>query len=74
MPQSSTTDRIAYTITATCRATGLGRTTIYAALKAGTLSARKAGRRTLILARDLEDFLNKLPPARGPSTSKKCGS
>jgi excisionase family DNA binding protein len=64
---------LAHTIKAACQVSGLGRTTIYAALKAGSLSARKSGRRTLILAHDLEDFLNKLPPARGPSTSKNCG-
>jgi excisionase family DNA binding protein len=64
MRQSPTTDRIAYTITATCRATGLGRTTIYAAIKSGTLSARKCGRRTLILAADLEEFLGRLPTTK----------
>jgi excisionase family DNA binding protein len=61
---------LAHTIKAACRVSGLGRTTLYAALKAGSLSAHKCGRRTLILARDLEDFLNNLPPARGQSTSK----
>jgi excisionase family DNA binding protein len=61
---------LAHTIKAACRVSGLGRTTIYAALKAGSLSAHKCGRRTLILARDLEEFLQKLPPARGQSTSK----
>jgi len=55
---------LAHTITAACRLTGLGRTTIYAALKSGALSARKCGRRTLILAADLETFLDNLPSAR----------
>jgi excisionase family DNA binding protein len=54
----------AFTIIAACRLTGLGRTTIYAALKSGALSARKCGRRTLILAADLEAFLDSLPSAR----------
>jgi len=60
----------AHTIKAACRISGLGRTTIYAALKSGALSARKCGRRTLILADDLEAFLQKLPPARGQLKSK----
>jgi excisionase family DNA binding protein len=55
-------DRLALRIRDVCRLTGLGRTTIYAAIKAGDLVARKLGRRTVILAADLEAFLNKLPP------------
>ena len=65
---------LAHTIKAACRVSGLGRTTIYSALKSGALSARKYGRRTLILAADLEEFLQKLPPARGQSKSKNGGS
>jgi excisionase family DNA binding protein len=61
---------LAHTISAACRISGLGRTTIYGALKSGALSARKCGRRTLILADDLDDFLHKLPPARGQPSSK----
>jgi excisionase family DNA binding protein len=62
---------LAYGVTAACRISGLGRTTIYAALKSGALSARKCGRRTLILADDLEAFLRKLPSARGESSPPK---
>jgi excisionase family DNA binding protein len=51
----------ALTIAAACRVSALGRTTLYAALKSGALSARKCGRRTLILAADLEEFLRALP-------------
>ena len=54
----------AFTIAAACRVSALGRTTLYAALKSGALSARKCGRRTLILAADLETFLDNLPSAR----------
>ena len=54
----------AYRIADVCKVTGLGRTTMYAALKSGALSARKCGRRTLILAADLETFLDNLPSAR----------
>ncbi len=54
----------AFTIASACRVSALGRTTLYAALKSGALSARKCGRRTLILAADLEKFLDNLPSAR----------
>lgn len=40
---------------------GLSRTSIYEALKRGELSARKAGRRTLIAFADLEAYLASLP-------------
>jgi excisionase family DNA binding protein len=38
-----------------------GRTTIYAAIKAGALKARKIGRRTIILDEDLRGWLASLP-------------
>lgn len=50
-----------------CRATGLGRTTIYGAIKAGDLVARKYGRRTIILATDLASFLATMPTSSSRS-------
>jgi excisionase family DNA binding protein len=61
--------RIAHSIEAACRISGLGRTSIYAALKSGALPARKCGRRTLILADDLDAFLRNLPPVHGQPRS-----
>jgi len=55
---------IALTISEAVKASGLSRTTIYAALKTGALSARKAGRRTLIPYADLERYLSDLPEYR----------
>ncbi len=40
---------------------GMSRTSIYEALKRGELTARKAGRRTLISFADLQRFLDNLP-------------
>lgn len=40
---------------------GLGRTKIYELINEGALSARKLGKRTLILKNDLEEFLSGLP-------------
>lgn len=55
---------IALTIPAAVRASGMSRTTIYEALKRGDLTARKAGRRTLISFAELEAYLGNLPPYR----------
>jgi hypothetical protein len=51
--------------------TGLGRTTIYAAIKAGDLIARKYRRTTVVLEGDLSNFLDALPTAV-PSTAIKA--
>lgn len=52
---------IAVTIPDAVNATGLSRSAIYEALKRGDLTARKAGRRTLISFADLEAYLANLP-------------
>lgn len=52
---------ISLTIPDTVKATGMSRSAIYLALKNGSLSARKAGRRTLISLCDLEAYLASLP-------------
>jgi hypothetical protein len=44
-----------------CKVTGLGRTSIYAAIKSGDLVARKWNRCTIVLGDDLAKFLNNLP-------------
>jgi excisionase family DNA binding protein len=54
----------AHRIADVCALTGLGRTTIYAAIKAGHLPARKYGRSTVVLDEDLAAFLRNLPNAR----------
>ena len=43
-----------------CRASGLGRTTVYKLVKSGRLNAVKCGRATLII--DGEESLRTLPP------------
>ena len=52
---------ISITIPDAVRATGRSRTSIYEALKSGELSAKKAGRRTLISYTSLKNYLDKLP-------------
>jgi len=56
-------DRQALSIAEVSSVSGLGRTKIYEAIAAGTLKARKCGKRTLILPDDLREFLTNLPQA-----------
>ena len=52
---------IAVTIPEAVKLSGLSRTSIYEALKRQDITARKAGRRTLISFADLEAYLASLP-------------
>ena len=52
---------LAHSIPEVCKLTGLGRTTIYAAIKSGHLVARRYRRRTVVLSEDLRRFLIDLP-------------
>ena len=55
---------IAITIPEAVKLSGMSRTAIYEALKRQDISARKAGRRTLISFADLEAYLASLPEYR----------
>ncbi|MCF6321996.1 MAG: helix-turn-helix domain-containing protein [Rhizobiaceae bacterium] len=55
----------AYTVTETMREIGIGRSKLYAEIKAGNITPRKIGRKTIFLARDIENYLNNLPKANG---------
>lgn len=52
---------IAVTIPDAVKVSGMSRTAIYDALKRGDITARKAGRRTLIGFADLQAYLANLP-------------
>jgi excisionase family DNA binding protein len=52
---------IAVTIPDAVRLSGISRTALYAALKRKDITARKAGRRTLISFADLEAYMASLP-------------
>jgi hypothetical protein len=54
----------AYRIADVCKITGLGRTSVYAAIKSGELVARRWHRCTIVLAEDLAAFLRNLPARR----------
>jgi excisionase family DNA binding protein len=57
------TEVLAHTIAEATKVSGLGRTTLYEAIGAGKLEARKAGNRTLIVAASLRAFIGSLPAA-----------
>jgi excisionase family DNA binding protein len=57
---------IAMSIADVSAETGIGRDSIYAAIRNGQLEARKWGRRTLITDEALQRFLNGLPPLQLP--------
>lgn len=52
---------INFTIADAVKVSGMSRSVLYESLKRGDLKARKAGRRTLIPAAELNRFLEKLP-------------
>lgn len=52
--------KLSYSIAEIVRLTGLARSSIYRAINAGPLRARKCGRRTIVLASDLQTFLTGL--------------
>jgi excisionase family DNA binding protein len=64
-------EKIAFNLPEACQALGLGRTTLYAAIKIGELKAVKAGRRTLITREALQDFLDQRPSL--PTLQRKSG-
>jgi len=47
-----------------CHWAGIGRTAVYAEMKAGRLSAKKFGRRTIIPRSEAERWFSSLPPQR----------
>ena len=61
--------KLAYTIEETVEAGAGSRTKVYEAINAGTLKARKRGKRTVILHDDLQRFLESLPEYRPQATA-----
>lgn len=55
-------EKLAYTIAEAVAATGHSDDTLYRKHHAGEITMRKSGRKTIILAEDLERMLAALPP------------
>ena len=58
-------EKITLTIAEAMNVSGLGRSTLYRLFDEGKISRKKCGNRTLILAKELEDYLNNLPANNG---------
>jgi hypothetical protein len=61
---------LAFSIPQACEASCSGRTKIYEAINAGELIARKRGKRTLILAEDLQRWVKSLPQMKVKHTEE----
>ncbi len=69
MPDIDDEPKLAFSIEEAAHRADSCRDTIYGAINAGKLRAKKHGRRTIILASDLESYLSDLPvfePKRSP--------
>ncbi len=55
--------KLSYTINEACESIGIGRTKLYREIDEGRIKPRKLGKRTIILADDLQNYLNSLPAA-----------
>jgi excisionase family DNA binding protein len=61
---------LAYSIAEACAVARAGRTAIYEAIRDGALTARKRGRKTLILPEDLRRWVEGHPAVEPKATSK----
>ena len=59
--------KLAYTIKEIRKLVGISTTTLYQVLGRGELKASKLGKRTIILTKDLQEWLDGLPPMKRPS-------
>ena len=57
--------KISVTIPEAVQMTGIGRSSLYKLFNQGRLVPRKQGKRTLVLVKDLEDYVNSLPAQSG---------
>jgi excisionase family DNA binding protein len=63
----------ALSIAQAAKAASIGRTVLYEEIRKGHLIARKVGRRTIIIADDLDAWLKSLPASGGVAGSRTDG-
>jgi excisionase family DNA binding protein len=59
-----------YSVAEACKTVSVSKTTLYGVIKRGHLKTRKLGRRTLITAEALSDWLASLPSAESNTPEK----
>lgn len=67
--QHNVTGRAAYSVPEVMVRLGIGRDSVYKLIRGGKLTAKKCGRRTLILEGDLQKFLEALPRIGEPDAA-----
>jgi excisionase family DNA binding protein len=68
--EAEMTSPIAFTIAEACAIARAGRTALYEAIRSGALTARKRGRKTLILPDDLRRWVEGHPTIEPKPSSK----
>ncbi|ACU50159.1 phage excisionase [Brucella microti CCM 4915] len=61
--ENTGSQKVAFTVNEFCEIYGISRSLTYTELRAGRLTARKIGRRTIILKTDADAWLGSLPSA-----------
>jgi|RhiMetdeSRZDD1v2_1073273.scaffolds.fasta_scaffold3899280_2 excisionase family DNA binding protein len=67
----SNNQTLAVSIGEAVRLTGIGRSSLYEAIRRGDLPIRKSGRRTLLLMEDLRQWLAGLPAPHGSEVRRE---
>ncbi len=71
LPGVAPPNKPAYTISGIVGMDFISRTQLYQEVKSGRLRVRKIGRRTIVLARDLQEWLDSRPCKEGVSASHR---
>jgi excisionase family DNA binding protein len=65
-------DQLLYTISQCCRMAAIGRTKFYELVANGDIPVRKVGKRTLVSASDLRDWVERLPAVEAKSSDRRA--